>query len=203
MLRPNVRDEKGESFPAKTVLPVQSGSADVRGDGENLPGSRRTDEQRQALRQYSDALKARLGAEGQMTLASVSRFLQSQEGFADTADVYRLPKQGRVVKFLRLFGFELTGTGPGIIVRKPSRATGEARGRPAGATDLVPRIPRRGLPAAQSITFQPDNPFRAGSARHNRYEAYKGAGTVGEARRLGATPQDFQAAFNEGYAVLA
>ena len=204
----NVKDAEGRSYPVKTVLPVQSASQQVRIDEEQFPGSQRREEQKTALRQYSESLKQQLliSAGNEMTLASVTRFLNGQAGFQDTAEAQRLAKAGRIVKFLRLFGFEIRGSGPAMTVRKPpaapSRATGAPLGRPLGAQDLAPRVPPRGLPASQAIVFQPDNPFRGGSAAFGRYEAYKGAATVGEARRLGATPQDFQVAFNRGLAVL-
>ena len=143
-----------------------------------------------------------------MTLARVTRFLQAKPGFLNTADVYRLPVQGRYVRFLRLFGFELRGSGPGLTVRKPpsapSAAAGSAgqRGRPAGAVDIAPRVPRRVMAATQELLWSPDNPYRAGSASHARYELYKGAETVGEARRLGATPQDIKAGIERAYAQL-
>ena len=56
--------------------------------------------------------------------------------------------------------------------------------------------------ASQGILFAPDNPKRGGSAAYTRYELYKGATTVGEARRLGMNPQDLQAAIRSGQAQL-
>ena len=145
-----------------------------------------------------------------MTLARVTRFLQGKAGFLNTADVYRLPVQGRYVRFLRLFGFEIRGSGPGMVVRKPpsaaaSSAAGAAsgqRGRPEGSVDIAPRMPRRVMAATQELLWSPENPYRAGSASHARYELYKGAETVGEARRLGATPQDLRAGIERAYAQL-
>ena len=204
----NVRDSEGNSYPVRQVLPVPGTSADIDVPEELVPGSGRRREQIQNLRPFSDALKAELANSpgGEMTLARVTRFLQARPGFLNTADVYRLPVQGRYVRFLRLFGFEIRGSGPGMTVRKPpsaaSSSAGGQRGRPAGAVDIAPRVPRRVMAATQELLWQPDNPYRAGSASYARYELYKGAETVGEARRLGATPQDIKAGIERAYAQL-
>ena len=136
-----------------------------------------------------------------MTLARVQRFLRARPQFEDNAELYRLPKAGRFVKFLRLFGFQIAGSGPAITVTAPRVATGGG-GRPAGAVDLAPRMPGRELPAATAITWQPDNPHRGGTAAYTRYELYKGASTIGEARSRGATAQDLKAALARGFAQL-
>ncbi len=136
-----------------------------------------------------------------MSFARASTFLRTRSGFEDTAETYRLPRAGRYVKFLRLFGFQIQGHGPGMVVQRPASAGG-SQGRPAGSVDLAPRAPRRGLPAATPITFQPDNPHRGGTAAYARYDLYKGAQSVGEARELGATPQDLKADLAKGYARL-
>ena len=81
-------------------------------------------------------------------------------------------------------------------------ASSGQRGRPTGAVDLAPRMPRRVMAATQELLWQPDNPYRVGSASHARYELYKGAETVGEARRRGATPQDIKAGIERAYAQL-
>ena len=140
-----------------------------------------------------------------MSFNRACEFLRTRPGFADTSDVYKLPRQGRYVKFLRLFAFELSGSGPGMTVRRPAGrggADGGARGRPAGAVDIAPRVPRRGLPNATAITFQPDNPHRGGSAAFTRYELYRSATSVGEARAAGALPQDLKGVLDRGYAQL-
>ena len=80
-----------------------------------------------------------------MTFARVCAFVRTQPGFVDTADVYRLAKASRYVKFLRLFGYEIQGSGPGMIVKRLSTAS-SSRGRPEGSIDIAPRAPRRGLP---------------------------------------------------------
>ena len=142
-----------------------------------------------------------------MTFSRACEFLRTRRGFLDTCDVYRLPKQGRYVKFLRLFGFEMAGSGPGMTVRRPqargaAASSGASRGRPAGAVDVALRVPRRGLPAATPILFQPDNPHRGGTAAYTRYDLYKNAQSVGAARTLSATPQDLKGDLEKGFAQL-
>ena len=122
--------------------------------------------------------------------------------FEDTAELVRLPKAGRFVKFLRLFGFQIAGSGPAITVTAPRGVAGGGGGRPTGAVDLAPRMPRRGLSVGTAITWQPDNPYRGGSASYARYDLYKGASTVGAARSLGATPQDIKGGLTRSYAQL-
>ena len=108
---------------------------------------------------------------------------------------------------MKVFGFEIRGSGPSMVVRKPptvasAAASSGQRGRPEGSVDLAPRMPRRVMAATQELLWTPDNPYRVGSAAHARYELYKGAETVGETRRLGATPQDIKAGIERAYAQL-
>ena len=203
----NVRDPESNSYPVRQVLPVPGTSADIDVPEELVPGSGRRREQIQNLRPFSDALKVELANSpgGEMTLARVTRFLQARPGFLNTADVYRLPVQGRYVRFLRLFGFEIRGSGPSMVVRRPPSAASSSagqRGRPAGAVDIAPRAPRRVMAANQELLWQPDNPYRIGTASYARYEAYKASETVGEARRLGATPLDIRTGIERAYAQL-
>ena len=140
-----------------------------------------------------------------MGFARATRFLQARPGFSDTADVYRLPKAGRFVKFLRLFGFELRGSGPGMTVRRPAGTASSSagpRGRPEGAVDVAPRVPRRVMAASTALLWTPENPYRGGTAAHARYQVYRSASTVGEARTLGATPQDIKGGIEKAYAQL-
>ena len=199
----NVEDEQGRSYPVRKVLAVPGTSADIDINDELVPGSGKRAQQLQGLRRYSEQLRQELSTtpQGVMTLARVQQFLRTRPQFEDNAELYRLPKAGRFVKFLRLFGYQLAGSGPAITVTAPRAAAGGG-GRPAGAVDLLPRMPRRELPAATPITWQPDVPYRGGSASYARYELYRGASTIGEARRLGATPQDIKAGLSKGYAQL-
>ena len=58
------------------------------------------------------------------------------------------------------------------------------------------------MAASTELLWTPDNPYRGGSAARARYELYKAATTVGEARRLGATPQDIKGGIEKAYAQL-
>ena len=200
----NVEDEEGRSYPVRKVLAVPGTSADIDINDELLPGSGKRAQQLQGLRRYSEQLKQELSTtpRGVMTLARVQQFLRTRPQFEDNAELYRLPKAGRFVKFLRLFGYTLAGTGPSITVTAPGAAAGGAGGRPAGSVDIAPRMPRRAMPAATAITWQPDNPYRGGSASYARYELYRAASTIGEARSLGATPQDIKSGLAKGYGQL-
>ena len=156
------------------------------------------------MKPFAEKLKQKLSEQptGEMSFAGATRFLKKLANFDDTAELYRLPTAGRIIKFMRLFAFEIKGSGPGMSVRRPAAAAGAAGGRPAGSVDIAPRMPRRELPAATPITWQPDVPYRGGTAAYARYELYKGAGTVGESRSLGATPQDMKAGISRGFAQL-
>jgi hypothetical protein len=203
----NVEDAQGRSYPVRQVLAVPGASADIDVSDELVPGSGRREQQLQALRQYSEMLKQELSESptGELSFARVTQFLRTRPNFEDTAEAYRLPKAGRYVKFLRLFGFQIAGAGPTMVVRGASAAgAGGSRGsRPAAHHDLAPRVPRRTLPPATPIlAFQPDNPHRGGTAAAARYTAYRAATTVGEARALGATLQDLRRNIGQGHAVL-
>ena len=159
----NVEDTEGRSYPVRKVLAVAAGSADVEINEELIPGSGRREQQVRALRKYSEQLKQEMATtQGSMTLVRVRMFLNSRPQFNDTAELYRLPKAGRFIKFLRLFGYTITGSGPGMTVRAPRAPPVAGGGRPAGSVDLAPRMPRRGLAAGTAITWQPDNPYRGG-----------------------------------------
>ena len=104
------------------------------------------------------------------------------------------------MKFFRLYGFRLEGSGPAMVVKPPAVAAGQ---RPAArAVELAPRAQRRDLPGTQAILFQPDNPKRGTSQAFIRYEVYKRATTLAEARRLGMNPQDLREAIRQGHAQL-
>ena len=170
-----------------------------------MPGSRKREQQRLHLRQYSEQLKHELSntPRGEMSFARASEFLRTRRGFEDTAETYRLPRAGRYVKFLRLFGFQIQGSGPGMIVRRPAAASSaEGRGRPAGAVDIAPRAPRRGLPNTTPITFQPDNLHRGGTAAYARYELYRSATNVGGGPQSRRSTPGSQNGFGEGHAML-
>ena len=198
-------DPEGKSYPVRQVLAVPASSEDVKVPDELLPGSAKRKAQLLHLRPFAEALRTELFNRGrEMSFRGVATFLAALDGFDDTSDVYKLPKQGRVARFLRLFGFLLSGSGAGMSVQLPasSASSQPARGRPHGATDLTPRIPRAVLPAHSVLTWTPDNPFRGGSAARARYELYKSATTVGAARALGATSQDIRIGLTKAYGQL-
>jgi hypothetical protein len=201
----HVVDSDGKSYPVRQVLAVPASSEDVKVPDELIPGSAKRKAQLLHLRPFSEALRTELFNRGrEMSFRGVSTFLAALDGFDDTCDVYKLPKQGRVARFLRLFGFLLSGSGAGMSVQLPasSASSQPARGRPHGATDLTPRIPRAVLPAHTELTWTPDNPFRGGSAARARYEGYKSATTVGDSRTLGATSQDIRIGLTKSYGQL-
>ena len=78
-----------------------------------------------------------------------------------------------------------------------------AMSRPAvrRGPDIAPRAARQGMAGTQAIAFGP-NMKRGGTAAYRRYEAYKGATTIGEARALTMTPMDLRAALQSGQAQL-
>ena len=59
-------------------------------------------------------------------------------------------------------------------------------------------ITRENTKGSSRINFNPIHPKRAGTATHARYEAYKSATTLHEARELGANSYDIKAAFETG-----
>ena len=172
----------------------EADSEDVELNDELIPGSGKRAQQLKFLKPFAEKLKQKLNEQltGEMSFAGATRFLKKLANFDDTAELYRLPTAGRIIKFMRLFAFEIKGSGPGMSVRRPATAAGAAGGRPAGSVDIAPRAPRRGLPAGTAITWQPDNPYRGGTSSFTRFELYKGASTIGETRSLGATPQDIK-----------
>ena len=147
-------------------------------------------------------------------------------GFQDTADTYGPSRQGRIVSFLKLYPrlFALQGSGPGIKVLpaappppQPTRprpvqvggaSTSSAappssgRERAERALELDPRAPYRRFPNEQKVRYKEANPARAGTMRHARYEAYKTATTIGEARRLKATSLDISLDVQRGSLTL-
>ena len=174
------------------------------------------------LQDFATNLKGMLPSTG-YTLARVGQLLRGMRGFHDTADVYGRSKQGRIVSFLKLYPklFQIQGSGPNITVLPaaaappappPSRpvqmggasGNGEPAPRERQARIVeVPdsRAPYRRFPNDQRTRYGP-NPARAGTPRHARYEAYKVATTIGDARRLGATSQDISMDVAAGALVL-
>ncbi len=196
------------SYPVKTSLAVPRGSTDVDIGIETGPGGGRRAKQREMLQDYARNLKDLLPSAG-YTLARVAQLLNGMRGFQDTADTYGPSKAaGRIVSFLKLYPnmFSLQGSGPNIKVlpaappeprpAPPVQVGGASSSGPAilgerqpRTLEVDPRAPYRKFPNDQRVEYGP-NPARAGTPRYVRYDAYKGASTIGEARRAGATSQD-------------
>jgi hypothetical protein len=212
--------ESGDkSFPVSTVLAVPAGSRDVDIGIEAGPGGGRRKRQKEMLQDFATNLKGLLPSTG-YTLARVAQILRGMRGAFDTMDVYGPSKQGRIVNFLKLYPnlFSLVGSGPGIKVLpaalpeprpvQPIQTGGasSSSGGPGGerqlrAIEIDPRAAYRKFPNVQKVRYGA-NPARGGTPRHGRYEAYKGASTIGEARRLGASSQDISMDIAAGALVL-
>ena len=192
----NVTNEQGESFPVKDVLPVPD-SRDVVPNEELFPNSGRREAQKRALGGYAQQLKDAM-AQTAWSFPRTMRFIKNLPAFDDTAEAYRLPRAGRYVKFLRLFAFRIEGSGVTMQVRAPPTAPRVVAPR---GPDIEARAPRRGMAGGQAIAFGP-NMKRPMTAAFARYERYKSATSVQEARGLGMTPQDLRAAIRSGQARL-
>ena len=83
-----------------------------------------------------------------------------------------------------------------------SSSVAPPRERAERALEIDPRAPYRRFPNEQRVRYEGANPARAGTARHARYEAYKAATTIGEARRRGATSQDISMDVQKGALTL-
>jgi hypothetical protein len=219
----NVEDEQGRSFPVKTSLPVPADSMNVAIDTDTAPGGGKRARQREMLQDFATNLAAMIPTTG-LTLAMAGRILRSQRGFEDTADTYSLPRVGRYVSFLKLYPrlFKIVGSGPGLKVfpadppepaaPQPVQVGGGAsssaappaapRERAERALEMDPRAPYRRYPPDQRIRYSAVNPARVGTARRARFDIYKDANTIGQARRLGATPQDIQQDLEKAALVL-
>ena len=198
----HVIDTENKSYPVRKVLAVPADSAEIDVNPELLPGSGRKEEQRTQLRRYSEMLKQELSGTptGEMTLTRVREFLKSRPGFEDNAAMVRLPKEGRFVSFLRLYGYRLSGQGPTLTVKAPAAVVRPAVA--ARAPDPADRAQRRDMPGTQGIVFQPDNPKRGATAAYARYELYKNSTTIGAARLAGMSPMDLRDAIRRGHAQL-
>ena len=200
--------ESGDkSFPVKTSLAVPAGSADVDIGIEAGPGGRRA-RQREMLQDYARNLKDLIPTTG-LTLARAAQIIRGMRGAIDTMDVYGPSRQGRIISFLKLYPnlFEIQGNGPNIkifVAKTPDRPATARPAQVGGASsssdpapkerqpraiEIDPRAPYRRFPNDQKVA-NGANPARANTPRYRRYESYKGATTIGGARRLGATSQD-------------
>ena len=170
------------------------------------PGQAKRAKQKEVLGDYARDLHALLPNEG-LTLPTVRTMLQGMAGFEDTVDVHGPARAGRYVAFLKLFTnlFKITGSGPGMRVMKadppPPREPTPARGstdRAPRAIEAEPRAPYRRFPDEMRVAYSAINPARKRSQRFGRYEKYKVATTIKQARALGATSQDISADIDTG-----
>jgi hypothetical protein len=200
----------GTSYPVKTSLAVPVGSADVDIGIETGPGAGRRARQKEMLQDFGRKLKDLLPTSG-YTLKRVAQILTGMRGWEDTTAIYGPAKQGRIGNFLKLYPrwFAIQGTGPGIKVfpaepvpvARPVQVGGASSSGPAErqprAPEIDPRAPYRKFPNDQKVEYG-DNPARATTPRHRRYEKYRMATTIGQARRLGATSQDISLDIQNG-----
>ena len=164
------------------------------------------------LQDYKTNLKQLIPSDG-LTLARVAQLLNSMRSFQDTTDVYGPAKSGRIVSFLKLYpqDFKIQGTGAKIrvfIAERPAARPVQVGGASSSGGVPAPRTPRapemdpraqyRRFPNELQVEYKDENPAREGSERFNRYERYKRATTIGQARRLGATSQDISLDLEKG-----
>ena len=168
------------------------------------PGQGERAKQKEVLGDYARDLHKLIPDEG-LTLPSARMRLQGMRGFEDTIEVYGPARSGRYGAFMTLCPslFKLYGSGPSMRVMKadppPPREPREPR-EPTAAANSTERAPRaievdpraeyRRFPNEIRVEYQEQNPARRNSERFRRYENYKRAKTIGEARSLGATSQD-------------
>ena len=95
---------------------------------------------------------------------------------------------------------------PRPVVARPAQVGGASSSddrlpRAPRAPEVQPRAAYMRFPNEQRVEFRA-NPARENGARWRRYEKYKTASRIGQARRLGATPQDLKLDLNAGALVL-
>ncbi len=105
----------------------------------------------------------------------------------------------------------MQGSGPNITVfpaappaPRPVQVGGASSSglsRAPRAAEIQPRAAYMRFPNEQKVEFRA-NPARENGARWRRYEKYKTATTIGQARRLGATAQDLKLDLNAAALVL-
>ena len=163
------------------------------------------------LQDFAQNLHARIPDPG-LTIVKMAQILNSMRGFKNAAEVYSLPVAARFVKFAKLFPklFRLAGEAGRLRVFKAPRepkapkpeaassSTGpkpEARARgpyQARAVEFEPRAAAKKYQNVWHVIYNPENPSKRLGPKHTRYEKYKVATTIGEARRLGSTSQDLK-----------
>ena len=153
------------------------------------------------LREYALNLKNILPATG-LTLARVIQEIKSMPDAEQTMDVYGPSRTGRYTSFLKLFPtlFEIVGKGANIKVLPTvtEQIRSPVQLEPASSSN-EPRFRRSPnlFPSEMKVRFN-NNYARPGTQRFDRFEIYKSARTIGEARRLGALTHDIMAALAAG-----
>ena len=139
---PEVEDTEGKRFPIKQVLAVGGTAHDVELPEELFPNAARRTQQKQALKEYADQLKAKLRDTGQLALANAVQYVKGLAGFVDTLEVQRFPRQARYIKFFRLFDFSVEGSGVKITVDLPKgRPSGSSGASSSGGAPAAPPAP--------------------------------------------------------------
>jgi len=171
------------------------------------------------LQDFAQSLHARIPDAG-LTIVKMAQILNSMRGFKNAAEVYSLPVAARFVKFAKLFPklFRLAGEAGRLRVFKAPRepkapakpeaasssSTGpkpEARARgpyQARAVEFEPRAAAKKYQNDWHVIYDPENPSKRLGPKFTRYEKYKSATTIGEARRMGSRSQDFKLDENSG-----
>ena len=209
-----VKDRKGQSFKVRSVAPVPLGSADI-DLGDAGPGQGKRAEQREQMEDFAGSLKKVLPETG-MSIVAAANFLRSLDNFDETAETYKLPRQGRIVKFLRLYPklFDLVGAGTSLRVIPKKKEEVAPRAEASSSSDgrrqrILPRMPEiepraepQRYPNYIKIEFVGKNPTKRAGPRRERFEKYKTAKTKGEMRQLGGTSQDITMDIKAGVLLL-
>ena len=207
----NVEDTQGKSHPVKTVLPVPAGSKDIKIDDTKVgPGAGKRATQKAMLQDFAQNLYAKIPDPG-LSIAKTAQILNSMRGFKNAAEAFDLPVAARFVKFTKLFPklFQLAGEAGRLRIFRAPREPAPPRPPPRPAqvggasssntdgpartrVELEPRAPYKRWQDDWITEYSDENPSkRQAGPKRERYEKYKRAKTIGEARRLGATSQDF------------
>ena len=142
----------------------------------------------------------------------MAQILNSMRGFKNAAEAYDLPVAARFVKFAKLFpkSFKLAGEAGKLRIFRappepaaprppPPRPAQQVGGASSSSKDgpartrieLEPRAAYKKWQNSWLTEYQDENPSKRDGPKRARYEKYKVAKSIGEARRLGATSQDF------------
>ena len=162
------------------------------------PGQGRRAKQKEVLGDDAKDLHKLIPNEG-LTIPTARNILQDMRGLEDTMDTYVPARAARYVSYMRRLPnlCKITGSGPGLRVMKADppaqqqpRPTQSSTDRAPRTIEVDPRAAYRRLPHGPAVVFKDKHPARPNGERYKRYEKYKKATTIGQARSLGATSQD-------------